>query len=56
MKMQRYRLRLTGLQEAEGHIRVASLVRVLEALVQAAKRATNLLAIGESRSRGGQPE
>ena len=55
MKTQRYRLRLTGLQEAEGHIRAASLVRVLEALVQAAERATSLLAVGESRSRGRPP-
>ena len=55
MKTQRYRLRLTGLHEAEGHITVASLVRVLEALVQAAERATSLLAVGESRSRGRQP-
>ena len=37
MKTQRYRLRLTGLHEAEGQIRAASLVDVLKALVQAAK-------------------
>ena len=55
MKSQRYRLRLTGLHETEGHIRAASLVRVLDALVQAAERATSLLAVGESRSRGRQP-
>ena len=56
MKTQRYRLRLTGLHEAEGQIRAASLVDVLKALVQAAKSATNLLAVGEGRSRGGQPQ
>lgn len=55
MKTQRYGLRLTGLHEAEGHIRAASLVRVLRALVQAAERATSLLAVGESRSRGRRP-
>ena len=55
MKTQRYQLRLTGLHEAEGQIRAASLVRILETLVQAAERATSLLAVGESRSRGRQP-
>ena len=55
MKTQRYQLRLTGLQEAEGHIKAASLVRVLDTLVKAAERATSLLAVGESRSRGRQP-
>ena len=56
MKTQRYRLRLTGLHEAEGQIRAASLVEVLKALVEAARSATNLLAVGEGRSRSGQPQ
>ena len=51
----RYQFRLSGLQEAEGHIKAATLQRVLEALGKTAERAARLLATGEGSGKGRKP-
>ena len=52
---QAYTFRLCGLDEADGHIKVASLIRALSALVKTAENATRLAATGRSGGRGGKP-
>lgn len=52
---QSYRFRLCGLDEAEGHINVDSLIRTLKALVKTAESATRLAATGRSSGRGAKP-
>lgn len=52
---QAYKFRLSGLREAEGHIRVDSLIRALGALVKTAESATRLAATGRSGGRGAKP-
>ena len=52
---QAYQLRLEGLREAEGHIRAATLIRALDALVKTAEKATRLAATGRSGGRGAKP-
>ena len=55
MNTRRYQFRLSGLQEAEGHIKAATLQRVLEALRKTAERAARLLATGEGSGKGRRP-
>ena len=55
MNKQRYKLRLTGLQENGGQIRATNLRRVIDALLKTAERATRLLATGEGSLRGPKP-
>lgn len=52
---QAYRFRLSGLDEAEGHIKVDTLIRALGALVKTAESATRLAATGRSSGRGAKP-
>lgn len=52
---QTYQFRLSGLDEAEGHIRVETLIRALKALVKTAECATRLAATGRSGGRGAKP-
>ena len=52
---QSYKFRLCGLDEAQGHIRVDSLIRALQALVKTAESATRLAATGRSGGRGPKP-
>ena len=52
---QAYKFRLSGLDEAEGHISVDSLIRALGALVKTAESATRLAATGRSGGRGAKP-
>ena len=51
----RYQFRVSGLQEAEGQIKAATLQRVLEALRKTAERAARLLATGEGSGKGRKP-
>ena len=51
----RYQFRVSGLQEAEGQIKAATLQRVLEALRKTAERAVRLLATGEGSGKGRNP-
>ena len=55
LNKQAYRFRLSGLDEADGQIRVDSLIRVLRALVRTAESATRLAATGRSSGRGAKP-
>ena len=55
MSMKHYQLRLSGLPENEGQIKAKRLVRVVEALIETAERATRLSATGEGKSRGSKP-
>ena len=55
MHAKRYQLRLGGLPGAAGQVRAATLTRVVEALLETAKRATRLLATGEGTGRGKAP-
>lgn len=52
---QTYQFRLSGLDEAEGHIKVETLIRALRALVKTAECATRLAATGRSGGRGAKP-
>lgn len=52
---QAYQFRLSGLDEAEGHIKVETLMRALRALVKTAEGATRLAATGRSGGRGARP-
>ena len=56
MNKQRYKLRLTGLQENEGQIKATSLRRIIDALLKTAERATRLLATGEGSGKGPKPK
>ncbi len=56
MDAPRYRLRLIGLREGEGHIQAATLERVLAALRQTAERATRLAVTGAGGGRGRRPD
>lgn len=55
LNKQAYRFRLSGLGEAEGHIKVDTLIRALGALVKTAESATRLAATGRSGGRGAKP-
>ena len=55
MNTRRYQFRVSGLQEAEGQIKAATLQRVLEALRKTAERAARLLATGEGSGKGRKP-
>ena len=55
MVQQRYRLRISGLTEDEGQIKVATLQRVLDALLKTAERTARLLATGAGSERGAKP-
>ena len=46
MKTQRYKLRISGLREDEGKIKMATLQRVVDAFLTTAERTTRLLATG----------
>lgn len=48
----RYQLRVTGLAEPEGTMRVSQLHKALGALATTARRATSLVATGSGSSRG----
>ncbi len=54
--MQRYQLRLSGLRENKGHVKVATLQCFLYALVKTAECATRLLVTGEGSGRGPKPK
>ncbi len=55
METQRYQLRISGLKEDEGQIKMTTLQRVLEALLTTAERTTRLLATGAGSGRGAKP-
>ena len=55
MDTRHYRLRLGGLPGAAGQVRATTLTRVVDALLETAKRATRLLATGEGTGRGKTP-
>lgn len=56
MKTQRYQLRISGLKEDEGQIKMATLRRVMDALLVTAERTTRLLATGAGSGRGARPQ
>ena len=56
MDTKHYRLRLGGLPGTAGQVRATTLTRVVEALLETAKRATRLLATGEGTGRGKTPQ
>ena len=56
MKTQRYQLRISGLREDEGQIKMATLRRVMDALLTTAERTTRLLATGAGSGRGARPQ
>ena len=56
MKTQRYQLRISGLREDEGQIKMATLRRVMDALLTTAERTTRLLATGTGSGRGARPQ
>ena len=55
MTQQRYRLRIVGLTEDEGQIKVTTFQRVLDALLKTAERTARLLATGAGSEKGGKP-
>jgi len=55
LSKQTYQFRLSGLGEANGHIKVDALIRSLSALVKTAESATRLAATGRSSGRGAKP-
>ena len=55
MKTQHYQLRISGLREDEGQIKMATLRRVLDALLTTAERTTRLLATGAGSGKGARP-
>ncbi len=55
MKTQQYQLRVSGLRENEGQIRMATLRRVMDAIFVIAERTTRLLATGAGSGRGKKP-
>ena len=56
MKTQHYQLRISGLKEDEGQIKMATLRRVMDALLVTAERTTRLLATGAGSGRGARPQ
>ena len=50
-----YQLQLSGLPENKGQIKAKRLLRVVEALVETAERATRLSVTGEGKARGPRP-
>ena len=56
MKTQRYQLRISGLREDKGQIKIATLRRVMDALLVIAERTTRLLATGAGSGRGARPQ
>ena len=56
MNTKRYQLRITGLREAEGQIKAATLQRVLDGLLTTAERTTRLLATGKGSEKGTKPK
>lgn len=56
MKTQRYQLRISGLSEGEGQIRMTTLRRVTDALLTTAERATRLIATGVGVGKGARPQ
>ena len=55
MKTQRYQLCVSGLREDGGQIKMATLRRVLDALLTTAERTTRLLATGAGSGKGARP-
>ena len=55
MQQQRYRLRISGLTEREGQIKVVTFQRVLDALLKTSERTARLLATGVGSDRGAKP-
>ena len=55
MTTRRYQLRISGLTEQQGHIKAATLQRVLAALLTTAERTTRLLATGSGSAKGPRP-
>jgi len=55
MTQQRYRLRIIGLTEHEGQIKVTTFQRVLGALLKTAERTARLLATGAGSEKGAKP-
>ena len=56
MNTKRYQLRITGLREAEGQIKAATLQRLLDGLLTTAERTTRLLATGKGSEKGTKPK
>lgn len=50
-----YQLQLSGLPEDKGRIKAKRLLRVVQALIETAERATRLSATGEGKGRGSKP-
>lgn len=56
MKTNRYQLRISGLRDDEGQIKIIDLQRILEALIRTSERATRLQATGEGSAKGPKPK
>lgn len=56
MKTQRYQFRISGLREEDGQIRIATLLRVMNALHTTAESTTRLLATGAGKGKGMRPQ
>ena len=56
MKTRRYKLRISGLREDEGKIKMATLQRVVDAFLTTAERTTRLLATGTGSGKGARPQ
>ena len=56
MKTKHYQLRISGLREQEGQIKIVDLQRVLDALIKTSERATRLQATGEGSAKGQKPK
>ena len=56
MKTQRYQLRISGMKEEEGQIRMATLRRIMDAIHATAESATRLLATGAGKGKGARPQ
>ena len=56
MKTERYQLKISGLREGNGQIKVTTLRRVMDALLATAERATRLFATGVGVGKGARPQ
>ena len=56
MKTERYQLKISGLREGNGQIKVTTLRRVVDALLSTAERTTRLVATGAGVGKGARPQ
>ena len=55
LKKEQYQLHISGLIEEEGHIKIATFRRVMDALYSTAERTTRLVATGSGGGKGARP-